>query len=151
VNPSSREIENPATGERVVFLRTAGDTGGALLEMDNFWARADHRTPRHVHPEMTERWEVIAGSVRFEVNGIESMLGPGETIAAPAGAPHTARNAGEKPVHLRIQMRPALRWQEFVERLFALAGSGPDGEGGMPGPEPLAALMQEFSREIAQP
>lgn len=53
----TREIENPATGERIVFRRTAEETGGELLEMDDFWARTDHQTPEHVHPAMEERWQ----------------------------------------------------------------------------------------------
>jgi len=148
---SSKEIENPATGERIVFLRTAEETDGALLQMDDFWARADHRTPEHVHPAMEERWEVIAGRVWFEIGGVARTVEAGGTIAAPAGRPHTAHNVGEQPAHLRIQMRPALRWQRFIERLFALAGSNQGSEQGMPGPDSLAALMREFSREIALP
>jgi quercetin dioxygenase-like cupin family protein len=143
----ARKIENAVTGERIVFLRTGEETDGELLEMDNFWARIDHRTPEHIHPAMEERWEVIAGSVRFKIGGLEQTAGPGDTIVAPAGTPHTARNVGEKPAHLRIQMRPALRWQEFVERLFTLADSGQGNAQEMP--EALTALMREFSREIA--
>lgn len=111
--------------------------------MDDFWADADHRTPAHIHPQMEERWEVIAGKVRFEVGGIAQTAGPGDTIVAPPGTPHSARSVGSEPAHLRIQMRPALHWQEFVERLFALAPA--------PGTESdsLTALMAEFSREIA--
>jgi mannose-6-phosphate isomerase-like protein (cupin superfamily) len=146
-----REIENPATGERIVFLRTAEETDGALLEMDDFWARADHRTPEHVHPAMEEQWEVIAGSVRFEIGGEARTVEAGETIVAPARTPHSSHNVGGRPAHLRIRMRPALRWQEFVERLFALAGSNRGGEPGTPGSDSLTALMREFSREIAPP
>jgi quercetin dioxygenase-like cupin family protein len=142
---SPKEIENAATGERIVFLRTAEETDGELLEMDDFWADVDHQTPEHIHPTMEERWEVIAGSVRFEIGGVKRTAGPGETVGALPGTPHSARNIGEEPAHLRIQMRPALRWQEFVERLFALAGNGQ----GAPAPDSLAALMGEFSQEIA--
>jgi len=145
LNPSPKEILNRSTGERIVFLRTAEDTHGALLEMDDFWPRADHQTPEHLHPAMEERWEVIAGKVRIEIDGATQTVGPGDMIVAPPGAPHSARNVGPEPAHLRIQMRPALRWQEFVERLFALA---PDAQGGS-GPDSLAALMREFSHEIA--
>ncbi|MEX2105727.1 MAG: hypothetical protein WD810_02405 [Solirubrobacterales bacterium] len=49
------QIENPAAGERIVFVQTAAETGGELLEMDDFWTHTDHRTPEHVHPEMEER------------------------------------------------------------------------------------------------
>lgn len=134
------EVENPATGERVVFLRTAAETDGELLEMDDFWPDADHRTAKHMHPEIEERWQVVSGRVRFRIGDQERLAGPGDVVVAPPGTPHAARGDGCGPVHLRIQMRPALRWQEFVERLFAL-----------PSPEALPALLAEFPREIAIP
>jgi quercetin dioxygenase-like cupin family protein len=90
VNAAPREIANRSTGERVVFLRTAQETGGTLLEMDDFWTRADHHTPEHVHPAMEERWEVIAGSVRFEIDGVTQSAAVGETVIAPPGTPHSA-------------------------------------------------------------
>jgi hypothetical protein len=31
------ELFNPLTGERIVFRKTAAETGGVLLEMDDFW------------------------------------------------------------------------------------------------------------------
>jgi len=145
VDPSPKEIVSRSTGERIVFLQTANDTDGALLEMDDFWPRADHQTPEHLHPAMEERWEVIAGKVRFEIDGVPRTVEMGDMIVASPGTPHSARNVGPEPAHLRIQMRPALRWQEFVERLFALA---PDAKGGFES-NSLAALMREFSPEIA--
>jgi hypothetical protein len=54
------ELVDPATGERIVFCKTSAETAGGLLEMDAFWTRLGHRAPEHVHPEMQERWEVIA-------------------------------------------------------------------------------------------
>jgi quercetin dioxygenase-like cupin family protein len=144
----AREIENPATGERIVFRRTAIETGGELLEMDDFWTRPDHQTPEHIHPEMEERWEVIAGRVGFRIDGVERTLGRGETIVAPPGSSHTSWNVGGGPAQLRIQMRPALRWQEFVERLFALARDGRTNAEGELDPKALVALLAEFGREI---
>jgi quercetin dioxygenase-like cupin family protein len=149
VSPSPKEIENAATGERIVFLRAGEETGGELLEMDDFWAQADHRTPEHVHPAMEERWEVIAGKVCFRVGGLEQTAGPGETLLAPPGTPHSARNVGGGAAHLRIQMRPALRWQEFVERLFALSTQDGIGEGEEVDALGLAEIVAEFDREIA--
>lgn len=144
---AGEELENRVSGERVVFLRTAAETGGELLEMDDFWTRADHQTPEHVHPEMEERWEVMAGHCRFLIAGSERLAGPGETVTAPAGAPHTARKVGAEPVHLRIQMRPALRWEEFVARLFALSNEALDGA--QADPAALGRLLEEFPRELS--
>ena len=145
------QVENPLTGERIVFRLTSSDTAGELLELDSFWTRSGHRTPAHVHPDMEERWKVISGSACFRIGGVERVAGPGETVIAPPGTPHEAWNAGEAPVHVRIQMRPALRWEEFVERLFGLASAPGAAERGGPDPESLQALLLEFRREVAPP
>ena len=126
-------VENTATGERVTFVSISPE----LLVMDDVWTRPGHRAPEHVHPEMTERWEVLEGRAAFRIAGAELEAGPGETVVAPAGAPHRAWNPAGGVVRLRIEMRPALRWAEFTERLFR-------------GDDP-AALLREFRREIALP
>jgi mannose-6-phosphate isomerase-like protein (cupin superfamily) len=132
-------IENPATGERVTFVRTAADTGGELLELELVWPRPGRRAPAHVHPEMEERYEVVAGRAAFRIGDEdEREAGPGEVVTVPPGTPHLAWNPTDGEVRLRVEFRPALRWEEFVTRLFA-------------GDEPVGALMREFRREIAAP
>jgi mannose-6-phosphate isomerase-like protein (cupin superfamily) len=126
---------NPATGEEITFLSEAPD----LLLMESVWTRPGHRAAEHVHPEMEERWEVLEGCAAFRIGGQETVCGPGEGVVAPPGVPHLAWNPGEGRVRLRIEMRPALRWREFVERLFANGGA----------PEP--GMFAEFGREIAPP
>ena len=132
-------VENPATGERITFVQTAADTAGELLVMDDVWTRPGHRAPRHVHPEMEERWEVVSGRAAFRIGDEELEAGPGEVVVAPPGTPHVAWNPTGGEVRLRIEMRPALRWEDFVVELFA---AGDDAER-------LAALLREFRREIA--
>jgi mannose-6-phosphate isomerase-like protein (cupin superfamily) len=118
---SYREISNARTQERIVFRANSSGSDGELLEMDDFWQSAEHSTPAHIHPHMEERWEVIAGSVQFQIGEASFVAGPGDVAVAPPGVRHSARNAGGTEVQLRIQMRPALRWAEFVTELFALA------------------------------
>src|SRR4051794_8511742 len=132
---SGQTIENAATGERITFVTTAADSRGELLVMDDVWPRPGHRTPEHVHPEMEERWHVLAGRAAFRIGDRELEAGPGESVVAPPGTPHRAWNPGDGEVRLRIEMRPALRWEEFTERLFA--------------GEPPLDLLREFSREVA--
>ena len=129
-------VENAGTGELVVFRRTAADTGGELLEMDDHWTRPDHRTAPHVHPGMEETWEVISGRAGFRIGEVEVEAGPGDTVVAPPGVPHEAWNLAGGPTHLRITMRPALRWEEFVVRMFAA-------------PERVLELLPEFPDEVA--
>ena len=113
--------KNGATGERVKFILTATETGGELLVMEDHWTRPGHVVPRHIHPGMEERWTVIHGTVAYTVDGVETIAGPGDSVVAPAGVPHSARDAGNGEVLVRIEMRPPLRWEDFVRQLFALA------------------------------
>jgi mannose-6-phosphate isomerase-like protein (cupin superfamily) len=126
-------VENAATGERITFVSIAPE----LLVMDDIWPRPGHRAIEHVHPQMEERWEVVEGRAAFRIGGEETVAGPGEAVVAPPGVRHLAWNPTDGAVRLRIEMRPALRWVEFTERLFR--------------GDPPAELMREFSREIALP
>jgi quercetin dioxygenase-like cupin family protein len=135
---AGQTIENPATGERLTFVRTAADTGGELLEVELVWPRQGERAPEHVHPEMEERFEVVAGTPRFRIGGEEIAAGPGDVVTVPPATRHLGWNPTEQEVRLRVEFRPALRWEEFVERLFA-------------GEEPVPDLLREFRREVGPP
>ena len=132
---AGQTIENPATGERITFVRTTADTGGELLVMDSVWTRPGHCAPAHAHPEIEERWRVVSGRACFRIGDDEIDARPGDEVVAPPGITHVAWNPTDAEVRLRIEMRPALRWEEFVERLFADPRSAPE-------------LLPEFSREL---
>ena len=131
-------LVNPLTEERLVFVRTAADTGGELLQMVNVWTRADHAVAPHVHPGMEETWQVLGGLVRFRIGDEEITARPGDTVVAPLGVPHSGLNAGGGAAALLITMRPALRWEDFVVRMFAA-------------PDRVLELLPEFPDEIAPP
>lgn len=145
IGEESREVRNARTGESVRFIRTGEETGGELLVMEDRWARADHSTTRHSHPSMEERWEVLEGTVGFQIGERELEAGPGQIVIAPAGATHTAWNAGTEPVLMRIEMRPAMRWESFVRQLFALAGEELDDA---TGERSVVELLTEFAPEV---
>ncbi len=131
-----RTIENPLTGERIAFVSETPD----LLVMESEWTRPGERAMPHVHPGMEETWSVLEGRGAFRIGDAGVVeAGPGEVVVAPAGVPHAAWNPTEETVRLRIEMRPALRWREFVERLF--------GAGGVP----TRDLLRDFAREVAPP
>lgn len=138
-------IENAATGERVRFIRTAAETGGELIVIEDHWTRPGHVVPRHVHPGMEERWTVIEGTVAYTVDGIDTVAGPGDSVTAPPGVLHSARDAGNGEVILRIEMRPPLRWESFIRQLFALASEELDHDVAA---RSLSELFGEFAPEI---
>jgi quercetin dioxygenase-like cupin family protein len=131
-------VVNPATGERIVFREGGADA----LTFDDFWTRPGHRAPPHIHPEIEERWLVVAGTAAFRIGERELTAAPGDEVVAPPGVEHLAWNPTAEPVHLRVEMRPALRWREFVERLFALPADDTAA---------MLALVREYPREIALP
>lgn len=135
------ELHNVAAQEKIVFRVTAEQSDGTLLEMDDFWHAPDHEVAAHLHPEMEETWTVVAGSVEFTIGDEEIFAGPGDVVVAPPGVRHSARNAGG-PAHLRVQMSPALRWQEFVTRYFELENDSDATEEG------FVRLLAEFGEEI---
>lgn len=144
VKDDDRTVFNPTTGERIRFVLTAEETGGELLVMEDRWTRPGHVVPRHIHPNMEERWTVIEGKVAYSIGGVETIAGPGDSVTAPPGAPHSSRDAGDGEVLVRIEMRPALRWEEFVRQLFALAAETFDDEGAQ---RAFEELFTEFSPE----
>ena len=145
------QIVNPVTGERIVFVRTAADTGGELLEFDDFWTRPGHRAPEHVHPKMEESWEVFRGSPCFRIGQEEIRAVAGDLVVAPPGVAHMGWNAGDDEVYVRVRMRPALRWEDFMVKLFAMAEAGQTDENGIPEPGLMMQLLTEFADEIAPP
>jgi quercetin dioxygenase-like cupin family protein len=124
-------VENERTGERVDFVLESAD----LLRMEVTWSKPGRRSVRHAHPEMEERWKVLEGRAAFEIDGVLVEAGPGSWVVAPAGRPHLVWNPTDEPVRLVIEMRPALRWAEFVRRHFS-------------GQEDAIRLLAEFDREI---
>jgi mannose-6-phosphate isomerase-like protein (cupin superfamily) len=117
-------IEAPTMGQRMTCSDTTASTGGELFRFE-FWMRGGALPPPlHVHPRQEERIRVLSGSVRSISGGVERVLGAGETVVSPPGEPHTVGPAGETPVEMVVEFRPALGFEAFVERTFALDRAG---------------------------
>ena len=144
----AREIVNPRTGQRMRFLRTAADTNGALLQVETVNPPTGVAEPTHIHPRQESRAELIAGSLRFVVDGEERRLGPGDAITIPAGTPHNFLNDGHGDAVAIQEFRPALRTAEFFETLFELARRGELDEHGKPSILRFALLGPAFADEI---
>jgi mannose-6-phosphate isomerase-like protein (cupin superfamily) len=117
-------IEAPTMGQRVTCLSNTVSSGGELLRFA-FWMRGGATPPPlHVHPRQEERIEVVNGSIRSISAGVERVLGPGDTVSSPPGEPHTVGPAGDAAVEMIVEFRPALGFEEFIERTFALDRAG---------------------------
>jgi quercetin dioxygenase-like cupin family protein len=137
------------TGEKLIFRKTAKDTNGELLQGELIVLPHGFVAAEHIHPMQEERFEVLAGSIKFRVNGIESEVHTGQTAIVPPRTPHAWWNAGDEEARVLVEVRPALRMEEFFETFFGLAQDGKvDKKTGLPNPIMLALIMREFEQEI---
>lgn len=137
-------IENPVIGDRIVFRRTAAESGGELLELDLFAKPGAKGPPEHVHPNQEERFTVIAGSLRAVIRGRERQFTAGEAFVVPAGTPHTWWNDGEEEAQVRVEFRPASRMESFLETIYGLAKDGKTNREGLPNTIQLAVFAREY-------
>lgn len=117
-------IEAPHMGMRVTCRESAASSGGEVLSF-TLWMRGGATPPpMHVHPHQEERISVVAGSVRSKSGGSVRMLSPGDTVVSPPGEPHTVGPAGDGDVEMVAELRPALGYEQFIERSCALDRAG---------------------------
>jgi len=141
-------LTNAATGQRIVFRRTAADTNGALVEVESFLPAGQSAPPEHVHPFQEERVEVVSGIVFVRLGGRPCLLRAGDILIVPPGVPHAITNGGGDEAHLMWQASPALKTEAFLETMWGLAQAGKTDRHGVPGPFQRAVMMREFGNEI---
>ena len=67
-------IENPATGEKITFIRTGKDTDGQLLMFDICVSPEGFVTAEHIHPNQTEHFVVHEGTLCLKNKGKEKII-----------------------------------------------------------------------------
>ena len=80
-------IENPVTGERMLFLETSADTNGEYVLVEVTVQPNGFVAAAHTHPYQTERFEIESGTIAFKVDGEEIVAGPGETSSGMRATP----------------------------------------------------------------
>jgi quercetin dioxygenase-like cupin family protein len=133
-------LENPITGERLLFRKTSSDTGGEAVILETFVKPDGFVAAAHVHPYQEESFEILDGLVGFRFGGEEFVASPGERLTVPAGTPHRFWNAGEEEAHFVCEVRPALQFEQLIETMFALASDGKTNSRGLPNPLRLAVI-----------
>ena len=141
-------IENPVTGERIVFLKTSRETGGQAVVIETYVQPNGFVAAAHVHPSQEERFEVLRGSVGFRVGRKKLVAGPGQRLTVPAGTPHKFWNAGDDVAHFVCEIRPALQFESLLETMFALAADGKTNRKGMPNPLRLAVIANHHFDDV---
>jgi mannose-6-phosphate isomerase-like protein (cupin superfamily) len=144
-------LENPITGEVLIFHRTSRDSGGesvlveTIVRPDGFVAAA------HVHPHQSERFEVLEGRLGLRVGDQELLAGPGDVMTVDPGTPHRFWNAGQGEARFLCEVRPALAFEPLIETMFSLAADGKTNRKGMPNPLRLAVIARSHFDTVRLP
>lgn len=141
-------IENPVTGEKLVFRQTGDETQGELLEFDIFAEPGASPAAEHIHPAQTEHFTVQKGELSLRRLGEEQLYRKGEEATIPPGTPHTWWNSGDTELHVRVELRPAGRFRSFITSFFALARDDKTDEEGMPNLLQTAVMVEEYDDSI---
>jgi mannose-6-phosphate isomerase-like protein (cupin superfamily) len=144
-------LENPVTGERLVFQQTAAETGGEWTRFDTYVRPGGTVASAHVHPYQTERFTVRAGQLGVKLGRKSYIVGKGETIVIPAGAAHKFWNTGDEELHFVASVSPAREFESLISTMFSLAADGKTNKKGMPNPLRLAVIAQAHFDTVRLP
>ena len=135
-------VERWRAGERITFTRRMDADGRERLEGENV-VKPGNGPPMHAHLLQEEVLTVRTGRLAYQRPGQEPRFaGPGETVAFPPGDGHKFWNAGDDVLHFVCVVKPALRFEQLLETMFALATDGKTNRKGMPNPLRLAVIAR---------
>ena len=144
---SGEIYENRVQGDRFVVREGSEDNGGERLAGDLYIRPGGAVAGKHVHAYITERFEVVAGTVRLHVDGREELARPGRRVEVGPGTVHDWWNVGDDEAHVRVEIRPGARFELMIQNLYGLANDGKTNARGVPRLLPLALFAREFRRE----
>jgi quercetin dioxygenase-like cupin family protein len=150
IHPGDR-LENPVTGEVLIFHRTSRETDGEAVLVETIVRPGGFVTAAHVHPHQTERFEVLEGLLGLRAGEKELLAGPGDVATAAPGTPHRFWNAGEGEARFLCQVRPALEFESLIETMFTLAAEGKTNRKGLPNPLRLAVIAKAHFDTVRLP
>ncbi len=141
------ELENPVTGERSVVRRGSEDTGGEYMLADMFARPGARVALPHVHPGVTETFEVLEGRLGVIVGDRRLTAERGEKVIVPTGTVHDWWNDGDSEAHVLVEVRgPGVaRGEMAIETMWGLARDGKTNEKGAPSFLQFAVIAHEFS------
>ena len=144
-------IANPVTGETVTFQRTSADSDGELVIAEVTLEPGGSAAGVHVHPNQTETFRILDGTVGFRLGRERLFATTGDTVTVKAGTAHTFWNTSESRARFVCEIRPALGFERLLETMFALARDGKTDRRGMPHPLRLAAIANHHHDDLQLP
>lgn len=113
-NADSKELVHlGVVGDTYTILVTGADTAGRYTLID-MHVPPGGGPPPHRH-DFEEMFSVLDGEIELTFRGETTTASAGETINVPANAPHSFRNAADRPARLLCLCSPAGQEEFFRE------------------------------------
>jgi quercetin dioxygenase-like cupin family protein len=144
-------FENPVTGEHALIRATGRETRGEPCTVEMTVRPGGGVFVAHVHPSQEERFRVLDGTVEVAVDGRTVRAAAGDEVVAAPGQAHSWRNAGPDEARLVIELRPALRFDAFLDDAFRLARAGKTDASGRVRPLHWARVGRRYRAEFRLP
>jgi quercetin dioxygenase-like cupin family protein len=143
---AGEEIYNPVQQDRIIWRRTARETGGELLGADLIVSPRGGN-PLHVHPLQEEHFRAVSGTFGVQVGDEQRWLQEGEGAFVPPGIPHRWWNDSDnEEARVSVELRPALNSEVFFETLYGLARDGRTDRNGAPNLLQQAVALNGINR-----
>lgn len=127
-----RVYRNSITGETAEFTETSADTNGNHITVKSCLKQGGGFKAGHFHPYADEIFQVISGTLSYQLNGVERKAVAGEKVILPRGQSHAHWNAGPGELIILQTITPCLDIDRFLETLFGLAMDGKLNKDGRP-------------------
>ncbi len=143
-----KKISNRQSGQSILFLQTAKDTEGQLLEMETVYSPLSNEPAPHFHPYQDELFTVVSGELTVRINGSTTTLTPGQQIKIPRNTIHSMWNHSSRLTVVNWKVMPALETEEFLENAMGLAHDGKINNNGMPTLLQVALMAKRYEAEF---
>ncbi|MDQ2933307.1 MAG: cupin domain-containing protein [bacterium] len=142
------KITNTRTGQIMIFLKTAKETNGEILQIECYSPPTAVKEPEHIHPKQENIFKITSGSCTFSVDGKEQIVGTGQTISIPQKVRHHFWNSGDTVAHYIQEFKPALNIDSFFETFFALSRDEKLNQKGIPNFFHASLIMLKHRNDI---
>jgi quercetin dioxygenase-like cupin family protein/catechol 2,3-dioxygenase-like lactoylglutathione lyase family enzyme len=103
-------------GDRITFLITGAETGGAFF-MAEVSVPPGGGVPPHVHSREDESFHLLEGTLTIQVGGKTLIASPGDFVHLPRRVVHSFRNTGNVDAKFLLVVSPA-GLEKFFEEAF---------------------------------
>jgi quercetin dioxygenase-like cupin family protein len=141
----NKKIHNPKTGQTILFIKTARETDGTLLEMISTFQPHSKEPAPHYHPVQKEEFTVLEGELTVRINRKVNVFKSGDKLIIAPEVAHSMWNNSDHPTLVKWNVRPALETEYLLETVTGMANDNQTNDQGIPGLLSGAQIMSRFS------